>query len=138
MTTNLLSYAHGGSTTPMLYQTIGARFDEAATQWPDQEAIVVRDQGVRLTFRQLKNRVDPLAQSQALHDKRCNALGAVPTVFIAMLSHPDFAHFDVCHLRKGFIGGAPCPAEIMRRLIGDIGMRDMMIQELGTGHPAAA
>ena len=54
-------------------------------------------------------------------------LGGVPTVFIGMLNHPAFASFDVSRLRKGLIGGAPCPVEVMRRLIDDMGMRDITI-----------
>jgi fatty-acyl-CoA synthase len=70
---------------------------------------------------------DTLALLQALHDERCNALGGVPTVFIGMLNHPEFHRFDVSRLRKGLIGGAPCPAEVMRRLIDELGMRDISI-----------
>ena len=56
-----LSYAHGASETPLIYQTIGTRFDEAAARWPECEAVVVCDQGVRLTFAELKREVDRLA-----------------------------------------------------------------------------
>jgi fatty-acyl-CoA synthase len=70
---------------------------------------------------------EPLAMLHALQDERCTVLGAVPTMFIAMLNHLDFAQFDLSRLRKGFIGGAPCPIEIMRRLIDQVGMRDLTI-----------
>jgi fatty-acyl-CoA synthase len=70
---------------------------------------------------------DTLGMLHALQDERCTVLGAVPTVFIAMLNHPEFARFDVSRLRKGWIGGAPCPVEIMRRLIDEVGMRDVTI-----------
>jgi fatty-acyl-CoA synthase len=61
MTDQQLSYAHGGCETPLIYQTIGARFDQAAARWPDREAFVVCDQGVRLTFAEMKREVDRLA-----------------------------------------------------------------------------
>jgi fatty-acyl-CoA synthase len=70
---------------------------------------------------------DPLATLHALQDQRCTALGAVPTMFIAMLNHLDFARFDLKHLRKGLIGGAPCPIEVMRQLIDQVGMRELTI-----------
>jgi fatty-acyl-CoA synthase len=70
---------------------------------------------------------DTLAVLHALQDERCTVLGAVPTMFIAMLNHPDFPRFDVSRLRKGWIGGAPCPVKIVRRLIDDVGMRDVTI-----------
>jgi fatty-acyl-CoA synthase len=61
MASKQLSYAHGASEAPLIYQTIGARFDEAAARWSDREAVVVCDQGVRLTFAELKREVDRLA-----------------------------------------------------------------------------
>ncbi len=70
---------------------------------------------------------DPTTMLQALHEERCTALGAVPTMFIAMLNHPEFDRFDLSHLRKGFIGGAPCPEPVMRRLIDELGMGDLTI-----------
>jgi fatty-acyl-CoA synthase len=70
---------------------------------------------------------DTLATLQALQDERCTVLGAVPTVFISILNHPAFGQVDLSSLRKGFIGGAPCPVEVMRRLIDDMNMRDITI-----------
>ena len=70
---------------------------------------------------------DPTALLEALHDERCTVMGGVPTMFIAMLNHPEFARFDLSPLRKGFIGGAPCPEAVMRRLIDDLGMHELTI-----------
>ena len=70
---------------------------------------------------------DTGAMLEALQEEQCSVLGAVPTVFIAMLNHPGFSRFDLSRLRKGFIGGAPCPIEVMRRLIDEVGMRDITI-----------
>ncbi len=70
---------------------------------------------------------DALATLHALQDERCTVLTAVPTVFIALLNHPEIARFDISRLRKGMIGGAPCPVEIMRSLIDVVGMRDITI-----------
>src|SRR5215469_13663089 len=56
-----LSYAHGACDTPLIYQTIGVRFEQGVAQWPDHEAFVVCDQGVRLTFAEMKREVDRLA-----------------------------------------------------------------------------
>ena len=41
MATSIHSYTHGVSATPLLSDTIGTRFDQAAASWPDREAIVV-------------------------------------------------------------------------------------------------
>jgi fatty-acyl-CoA synthase len=61
MTKSVRSYAHGASARPLLHQTIGETLDMAAERWPDQEAMVVRDQNVRLTYAQLRVHVDRLA-----------------------------------------------------------------------------
>ena len=55
------SYAHGSSATPLISDTIGEALDKAAERWPDREAVVVRDQGIRLTFAELRREVDRLA-----------------------------------------------------------------------------
>jgi len=61
MTTSTRSYLHRTSATPLLDDTLGGALDKAAERWPDQEAVVVRDQGVRLTFSELRHQVDRLA-----------------------------------------------------------------------------
>ena len=43
----LLSYAHGGGDTPLLGVTVGQLLDTAARRWPDHDALIVVDQGVR-------------------------------------------------------------------------------------------
>jgi len=58
---NALSYVHGASDKPLLGQTIGRYFDEACERHAEREALVVAHQGVRLTYAELKRRVDALA-----------------------------------------------------------------------------
>ncbi len=55
------SYVQGASPRSMIGQTIGRFFDEACRTHATREAIVVRHQGVRLTYSQLRERVDTLA-----------------------------------------------------------------------------
>ncbi len=59
--TGLPSYVHGASETPLIGDTIGRHFDKAAARWPDTEALVVRHQGVRWTYAELKRQVDDVA-----------------------------------------------------------------------------
>ena len=56
-----LSYDHGASSVRLLGQTIGECFDRTAERWPEREALVVRHQAVRCTWRELRERVDALA-----------------------------------------------------------------------------
>ena len=55
------SYVHGASDKQLIGQTIGRFFDEACARHAEREALVVRHQNVRLTYAQLKSRVDALA-----------------------------------------------------------------------------
>ena len=55
------SYFHRTSAIPLLNDTLGGALDKAAERWPDQEAVVVRDQGARLTFAKLRSEADRLA-----------------------------------------------------------------------------
>ena len=65
-----------------------------------------------------------LERSQA---ERCTALYGVPTMFIAELEHPDFKRYDLRKLRTGVMAGAPCPVEIMKRVISDMHMKEVTI-----------
>ncbi len=70
---------------------------------------------------------DPGAVLGAIASERCTAVHGVPTMFLAELDHPDFASFDLSSLRTGIIAGAPCPVELMRRLIGEMHLKDITI-----------
>src|SRR5438552_14822328 len=48
-----LSYAHGTSTTPLLGQTIGDNLRATVERHGDRDALVVRSQNYRATYRQL-------------------------------------------------------------------------------------
>ncbi len=61
MTKLTQSYVHGVSTTPLIGETIGVHFDKAAARWGERDALIVRQQNVRWTYRQLKTEVDALA-----------------------------------------------------------------------------
>jgi fatty-acyl-CoA synthase len=70
---------------------------------------------------------DPRSVLKTVAAERCTALHGVPTMFIAELEHPDFAKFDLSSLRTGIMAGAPCPIEVMRRVIEKMNMRAITI-----------
>jgi fatty-acyl-CoA synthase len=70
---------------------------------------------------------DPAETMQAVQDERCTALYGVPTMFVAELSLENFDDYDVSTLRTGILAGAPCPIKIMKRVIGDMNMREVTI-----------
>jgi fatty-acyl-CoA synthase len=63
---------------------------------------------------------DPRATLAAVADERATSIYGVPTMFIAELAHPDFATFDLTSLRTGVMAGAPCPIEIMKRVLTEM------------------
>lgn len=70
---------------------------------------------------------DPLVTLQTVEEEKCTALHGVPTMFITELDHPRFNEFDLTSLRTGVMAGAPCPVEVMKRVIGDMHMEDILI-----------
>ncbi len=70
---------------------------------------------------------DPSETLAAVQDERCTGLHGVPTMFIAELDHPDFNQYDLSSLRTGIMAGAPCPVEVMNRVINDMGMEHILI-----------
>ncbi|WP_137919724.1 AMP-binding protein [Hydrogenophaga sp. 2FB] len=70
---------------------------------------------------------DPGAVLQAVQAERCTALYGVPTMFIAVLDHPQFAATDLSSLRTGIMAGSPCPIEVMKRVQSQMNMREVTI-----------
>jgi fatty-acyl-CoA synthase len=70
---------------------------------------------------------DPLSVLQALSEERCAALYGVPTMFVGILNHPEFGRFDLTSLRTGIMAGAPCPAELMNRVVERMHMPEITI-----------
>lgn len=70
---------------------------------------------------------DALATLRAVHEEKCTALYGVPTMFIAELEHPEFHNFDLSSLRTGIMAGAPCPIELMKKVVSEMHCREMTI-----------
>ena len=70
---------------------------------------------------------DPLETLQAVAQERCTAIHGVPTMFIAELEHPRFNEFDLTTLRTGIMAGAPCPTNLMKRVIVEMHCPEILI-----------
>ena len=70
---------------------------------------------------------DPLETLATVEAERCTALHGVPTMFIGELDHPRFDEFDISSLRTGIMAGAPCPVEVMKRVLTQMHMEDILI-----------
>ena len=69
----------------------------------------------------------PEATLKAIEQERCTAIYGVPTMFIAELEHPTFPQRDTSSLRTGIMAGSPCPVELMKRVVSDMGAREITI-----------
>jgi fatty-acyl-CoA synthase len=70
---------------------------------------------------------DPVATLEAVQAERCTSLYGVPTMFIAELSVPGFADYDLSSLRTGIMAGSPCPVEVMKQVIERMSMPEVSI-----------
>ena len=70
---------------------------------------------------------DPAVAMRTIAEEKCTALYGVPTMFIAILDHPEFARHDFSSLRTGIMAGSPCPVEVMKRVIDKMNMHEVTI-----------
>jgi fatty-acyl-CoA synthase len=64
---------------------------------------------------------------QTVEAEKCTALHGVPTMFIAELNHPEFAKYDLTHLRTGIMAGSNCPIEVMKGVMEKMGADEVTI-----------
>ena len=69
----------------------------------------------------------PRAMLEAVEQERCTTIYGVPTMFIAELDHPVFWKYDMSSLRTGIMAGAPCPVEVMKRVVSEMHCSQMTI-----------
>lgn len=69
----------------------------------------------------------PLTVLEAVSREQCTALHGVPTMFIAMMEHPEFKKFSFDHLRTGIMAGSPCPVKVMQQVADQLNMREITI-----------
>ncbi|MCI0863166.1 MAG: AMP-binding protein [Chloroflexi bacterium] len=70
---------------------------------------------------------EPLKTLEAIQQERCTALHGVPTMFIAQLGQDRFSEFDLSSLRTGMMAGSPCPIEVMRQVVDQMGVSEITI-----------
>jgi fatty-acyl-CoA synthase len=63
---------------------------------------------------------------EACQDENCTALHGVPTMFIAVLEHPEFKKYSFS-LRTGIMAGSPCPIAVMKQVVNDMGATEITI-----------
>jgi len=61
-----------------------------------------------------------------VHNEHITTFNGVPTMFIAMMEHPDFEKTDFSYIRTGIMAGANCPADLMRRAADVMNMKEIV------------
>src|SRR4051794_738006 len=61
------SYSHGASSVPLLGETIGAHLRRTVERFGHREALVVRHQNIRLTYRELWDKTTQCARGLLAH-----------------------------------------------------------------------
>jgi fatty-acyl-CoA synthase len=70
---------------------------------------------------------DARATLQAIHNEAATSVYGVPAMYVAELGLPDFASFDLTSLRTGMMSGAPCPIELMKRVLTEMHIGELVI-----------
>ena len=68
---------------------------------------------------------NPLHVMASIDQEKCTALYGVPTMFLAVLEHKMFKHFDFSSLRTGIMAGSVCPEPVMRRVADEMNMTEL-------------
>ncbi len=64
---------------------------------------------------------------ECITKEKITAFHGVPTMFIAMLEHPDFEKTDFSQMRTGIMAGSPCPVKVMRDVLDKMNMTEICI-----------
>jgi fatty-acyl-CoA synthase len=70
---------------------------------------------------------DAHAVLSAIHEERATSVYGVPAMYVAEFGQPDFHSFDFSSLRTGMMSGAPCPIELMKRVLNEMHIRELVI-----------
>ncbi|MHB1314263.1 MAG: AMP-binding protein [Christensenellales bacterium] len=69
----------------------------------------------------------PKLALEAITQEKITACHGVPTMFIAMLNHPDFNKADFSYMRTGIMAGSPCPIKVMQDVLEKMNAKEIVI-----------
>ena len=69
----------------------------------------------------------PKPSLSCIHNEHITAFHGVPTMFIALLEHPDFPKTDFSYMRTGIMAGSPCPISVMQDVVNKMNMKEITI-----------
>jgi fatty-acyl-CoA synthase len=62
-----------------------------------------------------------------INQERITCFHGVPTMFIALLAHEDFAKTDFSYMRTGIMAGSLCPITVMQDVVEKMNMKEITI-----------
>lgn len=62
-----------------------------------------------------------------INQERITCFNGVPTMFISLLNHEDFAKTDFSYMRTGIMAGSLCPVSVMKDVLNKMNMREITI-----------
>ena len=68
----------------------------------------------------------PKPSLACVHNEHITAFNGVPTMFIAMMQHPDFEKTDFSYMRVGIMAGSNCPADLMKKATEVMNMTEIV------------
>jgi fatty-acyl-CoA synthase len=70
---------------------------------------------------------DPSKVLKAINKEKATAVYGSPSMTIALLDHPEFNGKRWASVKRGIIGGAPCPVELMKRIVQGVGVSNIAV-----------
>ncbi|MEW6375807.1 MAG: AMP-binding protein [Thermodesulfobacteriota bacterium] len=70
---------------------------------------------------------EPRKVLEAIEKERCTAVYGSPSAFISLMEDPKYQTSNLKSLRTGIMGGAQCPIEIMKKVVDEMGAREIVI-----------
>jgi fatty-acyl-CoA synthase len=70
---------------------------------------------------------DARATLKAVHEERATSVYGVPAMYVAELALDDFSSYNLTSLRTGMMSGAPCPVELMKRVLEEMHCGELVI-----------
>ena len=67
----------------------------------------------------------PKPSLACIHREHITCFHGVPTMFIALLEHPDFEKTDFSYMRTGIMAGSPCPVAVMQDVVNKLHMDEI-------------
>jgi fatty-acyl-CoA synthase len=64
---------------------------------------------------------------KAIEQEGCNAIYGSPSAFTALMEDSEYDNMKIRSLRTGIMGGAQCPMEVMKKVVDNMGVKEIII-----------